>query len=120
MSRILSHEHKSWEDWTVILLGAAVVCSPALDPTMATPVVVLNAILIGFMLIVFAISEFELAERWVERLQFALGLWLLVSPFVLGYMSGGTLHYWHFAFGAAVVAMSMLELWQDDDPRAQS
>lgn len=118
MSRILSHEHKTWEDWAAMLLGAAVICSPALDTSMATPMIVFNTILVGFLLLVFALSEFELAERWVERLQFALGLWLVISPIVFGYMSGGTLRFWHFAFGAAVVALSSLELWQDDDPRA--
>jgi len=40
-------------------------------------------------------------------------LWLIASPFVFGYADAGTLRYWHFVLGFAVVLLAVLELRQD-------
>jgi hypothetical protein len=40
-------------------------------------------------------------------------LWLIVSPFTLGYAEAGALRYWHFVLGAVVALLAALELWQD-------
>ena len=52
-------------------------------------------------------------ERSEEAWLLVCGLWLIVSPFVLGYADSGTLAYWHVALGIAVVLLAALELWQD-------
>jgi hypothetical protein len=115
MSRIeLSHSHRSWEDWLVMVLGAVLIVSLAWDPDTASPSIVANTIVVGFLVSTFAISELELPERWVERFTFALGVWVFVSPVVFGYFGYGTLWLLHMIIGAAVMAMSALELWQDD------
>jgi hypothetical protein len=40
-------------------------------------------------------------------------LWLIASPFIFGYADAGTLRYWHFILGIAVVLLAVLELRQD-------
>ena len=52
-------------------------------------------------------------RRWEEGLETACGLWLIASPFIFGYADAGTLRYWHFVLGAAVVLLAVLELRQD-------
>ena len=42
-----------------------------------------------------------------------LGLWLIVSPFVFDYAGADALRVWHFVLGGLVVALAVLELWQD-------
>ena len=58
-------------------------------------------------------SEVVDLRRWEESLETACGLWLIASPFVFGYADAGTLRYWHFVFGFAVVLLAVLELRQD-------
>jgi hypothetical protein len=38
---------------------------------------------------------------------------LIASPFIFGYADAGTLRYWHFILGIAVVLLAALELRQD-------
>jgi SPW repeat len=105
--------HKSWEDWTILVLGAALVVSPAFDPGSISPLVLMNAIVVGFLILCLALSELVLIERWDERANCALGVWMIVAPAALGYFASGTLWFWHMAIGAAVTLLALLELWQD-------
>ena len=108
--------HKSWEDWVVLGLGTALIVSPAFDPVSLIPVALLNAIVVGFLILCFALSELLLVERWDERANLALGAWMSVAPLALGYFGIGTLWLWHMAIGAAVALLALLELWQDWRP----
>jgi hypothetical protein len=51
--------------------------------------------------------------RWEESLEAVCGLWLIAPPFIFGYADAGTVRYWHFALGIAVVLLAVLELRQD-------
>jgi len=44
-----------------------------------------------------------------------IGLWLIVSPYTLGYSREGFLRIYHAGLGAAVVLLGVLQLWQDWD-----
>lgn len=105
--------HKYWEDWTILILGSALVVSPAFDPGSISPLVIMNAIVVGFLIVCLALSELLLIERWDERANFALGVWTIVAPAALGYFGSGTLWVWHMAIGGAVALLALLELWQD-------
>ena len=71
----------------------------------------LNAGLFGILIAGLAILELMSLQRWEEILEFACGGWIIASPFVLQY--GGDLRMIHIIFGAAVVFLALLELWQD-------
>jgi SPW repeat len=58
-------------------------------------------------------SEVVDLRRWEESLEAACGLWLIASPFTFGYADAGSLRFWHFALGNAVVLLAALELRQD-------
>jgi hypothetical protein len=60
-----------------------------------------------------ALLEHVSLQRWEEAGEIVLGLWLIVSPYSFGDAEAGTLRYWHFLFGAIVVVLAILELWQD-------
>ena len=76
-----------------------------------------NATIVGIVVLVLGASEVVVLvvdlRRWEESLEAACGLWLIASPFVLGYADAGTLRYWHFVLGIAVVLLAVLELRQD-------
>jgi hypothetical protein len=105
--------HRSWEDWLGMLLGVLTGLSPWISGQMGSQAMMLNAILVGA--IVFVLGEYEAADlhRWQEGGEIALGSWLVASPFIFGYSADGTLRFWHFVFGAVIVILAVLELWQD-------
>lgn len=105
--------HRAWEDWAVLLLGALVILSPAVDPTWVTPAALINAATVGFLVVTLAMTELAYNERWEERLSLVTGLWLIMAPTLLGY--GGALQLTHIVLGLLIAGFAALELWQDRD-----
>ena len=56
-------------------------------------------------------------QRWEEVVGLLAGLWLIASPYVLGY--SGTLGIWHLGLGGLVLLLAALQLWQDWDLNEQ-
>ncbi|MFY9643315.1 MAG: hypothetical protein ACLPJW_02820 [Rhodomicrobium sp.] len=135
--------HPAWEDWVGFGLGALIILTPyltadAISQTVqpadynfpltpiytapaATQTVQLATAFIG-LLVLFAafverlqISEGagEPASEWGEVLEAGLGAALIALPFLLGYANSGTLRYWHFALGAIVFLLAIVELRRD-------
>jgi len=76
-----------WEDWVGIGLGAWLIASPwALGfSDQAAPT--MNALIMGSILVLDEMLEVvvhEMAEEWIDLVA---GLWLMVSPLVLGFAS---------------------------------
>ena len=105
--------HRTWEDWAGIVLGVLVGLSPWLAGQQNDPVVMWNAVLIGALVVALAVLELGGLQRWEQAGAILCGLWLIASPFALGYAEVGTLGYWHFVLGSAIVLLAVLELWQD-------
>lgn len=103
-----------------MLLGALIVVSPWFPIQDQAPVaghetMILNAVAVG--LVVFGISQLEYValQRWQEVATILIGLWLIASPYVLGYSGEGALRIYHTTLGAVVVLLGILQLWQDWD-----
>jgi SPW repeat len=105
--------HKAWEDWASMALGLVIVISPWLAQTPGTQVATVNAMTIGALVIFIGALELQFVRRWEEWCEFALGVWLVISPWVLGYSGLATLTAMHVILGALVAALALLELWQD-------
>ena len=105
--------HRTWEDWLAMALGVAVGVSPWAADETSNEAVVLNSAQMGLLILGLAVFELVDLHRWEEMAQLACGIWLLVSPFPFGYAHEGSLRYWHFVLGAFVVALALLQLWQD-------
>jgi hypothetical protein len=76
-------------------------------------VVVLNTVIVGIIIFGLAQLEYVSLQRWEQVAGVIAGVWLILSPYVLGYHSDGLLRFYHSAFGALVVLLSTLQLWQD-------
>jgi hypothetical protein len=105
--------HRTWEDWVSMLLGVVIGLSPWLAEQQDSQIVMWNAVIIGALVIALAALELAGLQRWEQGVEIACGLWLIVSPFTFGYADAGALRYWHFALGALVVLLAVVELWQD-------
>jgi hypothetical protein len=109
-------EHRTWEDWLGIGLGCVLILSPWLAGETAVNSATFNAYGIGLLLVVIAFMELFDQQRWEESLECALGVWMLVSPFIFGYAGSGQLRFWHVAIGGIVTALAVLELYQPSQP----
>jgi hypothetical protein len=105
--------HRTWEDWVGIALGVLIVLSPWFAGQEDNQTIMLNAGLIGVLVLALAAVELVDLHRWEETGEIACGLWLIASPYIFGYAGAGLLQYWHFALGAVVVLLAVAELWQD-------
>ncbi|MEO3428596.1 SPW repeat protein [Pelagibius sp. CAU 1746] len=110
-------EHRGWEDFCSAGCGLLIVLSPILGTGDAVAAVSISAGLAGVLITMLALLEVMQLQRWEEVLEFACGLWVVVSPLVFGY--GGTLRLAHFLLGATVAALALLELWQDRKRRLE-
>jgi hypothetical protein len=110
--------HRRWEDIVMMVLGAAILISPMFVEAVTTPTVVAATAVIGAAIVVLAGLEQLSLRRWEEILALACGVWVMVAPVALNY--GGMLRNWHIVLGAFVVALAILELWQDRDRRFEA
>ena len=105
--------HRSWEDWFSAGLGVLLLLTlAALQGQVPLPVMY-GVAAVGVAVLALSLSEIMMAGRWEEVIQFGLGLWLVVSVFVLDYGAAGKLRIGHFVIGALVALMAAIELWQD-------
>ena len=105
--------HYLWEDCVAMVLGVLIALTSWMVGDAGSQAVTANAAIVGILVLALGASEFLDLRRWEEGLETACGLWLIASPFVFGYADAGTLRYWHFILGGAVVLLAVLELRQD-------
>ena len=69
-----------------------------------------NAYVAGLVIVVLAIAALAAFAVWEEWLNLIVGLWTLVSPWVLGFQ-GTTAMTVHVLIGAAVAVLAAIEIW---------
>jgi len=92
-----------------LILGAVLFVSPwmfGFDAGSASA----NANIAGVAIAALAIAALAAFAVWEEWLNLIVGLWTLVSPWVLGFQ-GTTAMTVHVAIGAAVAILAAIELW---------
>jgi SPW repeat len=105
--------HYGWEDCVSMGLGALIVLTSWMTNDIVSQTAAANATIVGIVVLALGASEVVDLRRWEESLEAACGLWLIASPFTFGYADAGSLRFWHFALGIAVVLLAALELRQD-------
>jgi len=92
-----------------LILGAVLFLSPwmfGFDAGRASE----NANIAGIAIVALAIAALAAFAIWEEWLNLIVGLWTLVSPWVLGFQ-GTTAMTVHLVIGAAVAIIAAIELW---------
>ena len=70
-----------------------------------------NAVVAGIVVAVLAIAALAAFAVWEEWLNLIVGLWILVSPWVLGFQTSTTAMTVHVVIGILVAALAAIELW---------
>jgi len=103
---------KHWQDPVNAALGAWLVLSPWALGFQDDVTAMGNFVIVGAVLVATALGAMFLPMAWEEWTESALGLWMVISPWVLGYTTSQT------ALVNAVVAgmvILTLGLWATQD-----
>jgi hypothetical protein len=92
-----------------LILGAVLFFSPWMFGFEAGKVSE-NANIAGLAIAVLAVAALAAFAVWEEWLNLIVGLWVLVSPWVLGFQ-GTTAMTVHVIVGAAVAILAAIEIW---------
>jgi SPW repeat len=75
----------------------------------------LNAIISGIIIAVLSIASLAVFMEWEEWLNLVAGLWVLVSPWLLGFANTTAMGV-HVTVGILVVVIAAVELWMMHRP----
>lgn len=106
---------KHWQDLVAALLGAWVVLSPWALGFQDVQAAMVNAVIIGLVLIAAALGAIFVPRAWEEWTECALGLWLVASPWVLGFSANRQAMLSAVVGGIAVTALALWTLLTDKD-----
>lgn len=92
-----------------LILGATLFVSPWMFGFDAGKVSE-NANIAGIAIVILALAALAAFAVWEEWLNLVVGLWTLVSPWVLGFQGTAAMTV-HVVIGAAVALLAAIELW---------
>jgi hypothetical protein len=105
-----------FQDWINLILGALLFISPWLlgfaDQTMAA----WNAWIAGAVVVALSIAALVRFAEWEEWVNIVVGLWILISPWVLGFAGINTARWTCVILGIVIAAMAAWEAWTTRHP----
>jgi hypothetical protein len=69
-----------------------------------------NAVICGIVIVAISLAALAAFTVWEEWLNLILGIWVLVSPWVLGF-AGTTAMQVHIVIGVIVAVLAGFEIW---------
>lgn len=106
---------KHWQDLVNILLGVWIVISPWVLGFQDVTAAMANAAVVGLALIATALGAIFKPRAWEEWTEGALGVWLIASPWLLGFSTHSEALMAMLLTGAAVMALALWALLTDKD-----
>ncbi len=101
----------AWEDWVDMVLGVWLAISPWVLGFTDNDAATRNALIVGVAVAVLSGSTFLVYNVIEEYVDVVLGIWLIISPWVLSF-SGTTDMVADFVIvGALVAGLSGYEIW---------
>jgi heme/copper-type cytochrome/quinol oxidase subunit 3 len=106
---------KHWQDAVNAVLGAWLFLSPWALGYVGGAEAMANAIIIGLALIAAALGAIFVPRAWKEWTESVLGLWLIVSPWAMGFAALNGARLTAVLTGIAIAALALWTLFTDKD-----
>jgi len=110
---------RHWQDWADLMLGLAVLASPWLLDFSNSSAPTWNAVIVGSAVIVLSAVAIAHLEPWEEWLQIGLGLWLIVSSWLLDYGEAHKALACHVGLGLMITLLAASELWEESQGKEE-
>lgn len=111
-------ETRRWEDWTNMVFGLLLALSPWLLQFTGLEAATLNAVIIGGLICALSALALTLLDRWEAFITGLLGIWAMLSPWLIGFTAYDMPMLAHLGFGGLVLAVAAIEIWQGSAPDA--
>jgi hypothetical protein len=106
---------KHWQDPVNALVGVWLILSPWAIGFQDNTTALANAVIVGILLIAAALGAIFVPRAWEEWTEVVLGLWLAVSPWVLGFNTLPNATVSTAVTGVVVVVLALWVLATDKD-----
>lgn len=107
-------KNAKWENWTNFALGIWLFLTPWVMASGLTSDMAArgswNSWLVGAVIAISAAMALQDLKPWEELVNLALGIWMILSPWIFGYTAEPTLFWNSIIVGAAVVVFSGLSI----------
>ncbi|MDX8449131.1 SPW repeat protein [Mesorhizobium captivum] len=113
-------EGRKSQDWINLVLAICLFISPWVIGFTAAMVPAWNAWIVGVALGALALATLSVFAEWEEWVNVVLGLWLIVSPWLLGFAADRNVMLTHVVLGVLVVAASAWAVWDFRHPHAHA
>jgi hypothetical protein len=98
-----------WQDWVNLVLGAWLFISPWALGYAGLRAPAWNSWIFGAVVALLSIAALVQFAPWEEWVNFVIGVWLLISPWVLGYAQSSRAALWDAVIVGLIVGG--LALW---------
>jgi hypothetical protein len=106
---------KHWQDPLNLILGLWLIASPWVLGHEAEMTPTYNAVAVGILVAALAVLEFFKVKAWEEWTSVALGVWLAISPWLLGFSITVAATTNALIIGIAVAALALWALGTDKE-----
>ena len=106
---------KHWQDPVNLVLGLWMVISPWILAHQGEAGPTWNAVTVGVLIAALALFELFKVKAWEEWTSMALGAWLVISPWVVGFSTLGAAMWNAVIVGLAVALLALWALGTDKD-----
>lgn len=105
---------KRWQDWGNLLLGAWLFVSPwAMQYPSEMQSAIWNAHVLGAAIVIFAACAVYMPRVWEEALNTIFGIWMIVSPWALQFVSHRNVTINAIVVGLLVTAFAVWAMMHD-------
>jgi hypothetical protein len=94
-----------------VIVGVCLALSPWVLGYMHTAAAAWNAWAVGVAVALIAIGALVALAEWEEWANLVLGLWMIVSPWVLGFAAVAEANYVAVLAGLIIATLAGVELW---------
>lgn len=113
-------EKRKVQDWANVILAVCVFISPWVIGFIADAVPSWNAWIVGVVIGAMAVATISAFAEWEEWANLVLGLWLVASPWALGFAANVNAMWTSVILGLLVAAVSIWAVWDLHHPHAHA
>nr|WP_139812011.1 SPW repeat protein [Ensifer aridi] len=114
-------ERKKPQDWMNLVLAVALFVSPWVMGFAGELMAAWNAWIVGVVIGALALATLTAFSEWEEWANMLIGIWLLVSPWLLNFAANVNAMWTHVVLGLLVAAISAWALWDErQNPHARA
>ena len=106
---------KHWLDALIAALGVWLILSPWVMGSWGEVQATANASIVGFALVAVAVDAIFVPSPWEELTLGVIGVWLIVSPWVLDVSVGHGAGFAAIVTGTVIAVLALWSLFSDND-----